>query len=317
MMLILVVSGMMRYFQPFSIATTGYHILSAIAVLFLTLTHLTHHFKSLLRHVRKIIRSPLKLGVSLFLIVMVLISAGRYMGPAAWLMNYSYEGRHKQDIFRAHPRVVFETIESKTQVHRAADGVNLLIECELNKVEDVVFAIWAESNGDMIEPLYISPAMAYSKTISFGQDSVERKKLLPIFFDAYQRMKQRLNDEGEDVDGVSAATISGSFSLDSLFESRLKQFSIMVEVNQIGDENDNFKSQSSAQISEMSSGVGVPSLLYQSNVDLYEDVVYYLMERLGRSENHAETVSIVYDTEGMGSALQLVEKILIKVQKTE
>lgn len=316
-MLILVISGMMRYFSAFSLSATSFHVLSALGVLLLTLIHLSHHFKSLLRHVKKICRSPLMLGVSIGVIVLILVSAGRYIGPAAWLMSYSYESRHKQDIFRAHPKVVFETIESKTKVHRAADGVNLLIECELNEVKDVVFAIWAESNGDMIEPLYVSPALAYSKTIAFKQDIVQRKDLLPVFFDAYHRMKQRLSEDGEDVDGVSAATISGSFSLDSLFESRLKQFTVMLEINKIGDENDHFKTQASAQISQMPFGVGVPSLLYQSDVDLYEDVKYYLMERLGRSDARNETVSILYDTEGMGSALELVEKNLIRVQKTD
>lgn len=317
MMLILVVSGMMRYFFAFSISVTTFHVLSALVVVLLTVVHLVHHSKRLTQHVKKVLKSPLKLGLSLVLTILVVVSAYHKIGPAEWLLSSSYESRHKQDIFRAHPKVVFETIESKTKIHREADGVNLLIDCELNQVENVVFAIWAESNGEMIEPLYVSPTLAYSRTIDFHNHAIERKKLLPVFFDGYQRMKQRLSDEGEDIDGVSAATISGSFSLDSLFESRLKQFSIIVEVNQIGDNNDQFKNDASAQIKQMPAGVGVPSLLYQGDVDLYEDIKYYLMERLGRSEHQAETVSILYDTEGMGKALQLVEKILIKVQKLD
>ena len=315
MMIVLFVSGLMRYCFAFSISTTSFHLISAFFVVLITSIHLTHHGRVLIKHFFKIFKSPLKLFITLIISAFIIISVLKNIGPAKWLMDYSYESRLKEVIFRPHHQVTFQNIEHKTKIHRQADGVNLLINCELEKIENCVIAIWAESRGNIIEPLYLSSSIAYSQSLEFKNTKINRRDLLPIFFDGYARMKDQLKDDGENVDGVSTATIMDSFNLDSLFESRLKQFTLMVEVNEIGDKNENFSNHENALITRMPYGVGVPSLLYQADIDLYEDKKYYLMERLGRSDLENGQIVIIYDTEGMTTALGLVEKILIKIIK--
>jgi len=313
-MLALVASGLHRYFFSFSLTATSIHLLSAALVLLITGIHLYQHHRALWKHVLKITSNKWQLFFCISSIVTLSILTYYSVGPVEWLMNASYESRHRVDIFRTHKETVFQELHRQVKINRSASGVNILINCELNQADRVVLALWAESNGDMIEPLYLSPMVAYSNKTRFKGVEMDRKNLLPVFFDAYSRMKKRLNSSEEEVDGVSSATITGSFSLDSLFESQLKQFTVILEVNVVADENESFSSDKSALISTMPVGVGVPSLLYQSDIDLYEDKKYYLMERLGRSDLSTETPSIIYDIGGMGQALKIIEKVMIEVE---
>ncbi len=316
-MLALVLSGLHRYLFAFSLTATLFHLVSALLVIAFTGVHLYQHWKPLVFHFKKILTSFKRSSIVLFILGLIFIPILTKSKDSHWIQAGSYEERKKAIIFRPHHQVSVQEIDHEVKVNRKADGVNLKVECDLNDVENICLAIWAESNGEMIEPLYLSPRLAYSKEIVFEEDDLKREELLPIFFDGLSKMKKRLSPELDEVDGVSAATIVGSFNLDSLFESRLKQFSILVEVNILGDENDSFSHLGSSQITQMPKGVGVPSFLLQSDIDLYEDKKYYLMEHIGRSELGDEVPSLIYDMEGLSEAQSVIEKVLIQVKNRD
>ena len=313
-MLALVLSGLHRYLFAFSLTATLFHLVSALLVMAFTGIHLYQHWKPLVFHFKKILTSFKRSSIVILILGVIFIPILSKSENAHWIQFGSYEHRNKTIIFRPHNQVTVQEIGHEVKVNRKADGVNLKVECDLNDVKNICLAIWAESNGEMIEPLYLSPRLAYSKEIEFEEDNLKREEVLPIFFDGLSKMKERLNPDSDEVDGVSVATIVGSFNLDSLFESRLKQFSILVEVNILGDENDSFSSSDSSQITQMPKGIGAPSFLLQSDIDLYEDRTYYLMEYIGRSEIGEEEPSLVFDMQGLEEVKKAVEKVLIQVK---
>ena len=103
-------------------------------------------------------------------------------------------------------------------------------------------------------------------------------------------------------DATTGATASHQFSLDQyLTTGKENKFVVCVEVNAPADPN---QAWTDAQL-------GQPSLLYTALVDVDADVRYAILELTAHGGEAIESGTLNYDFEGIGSARQLIDLLLL------
>lgn len=310
--LTLMASGVLAYLQPFSLVTTRVHVVFGLLTALLVALHLISrmpYFAS------KLVIEKSRRMIAAIAITWVALLAIAWWGtwPAKPLMAASYESRHKLEIVRQSPLAGMVSPDNNTRLVARQPGadadtaISLLVRFSDSKQAPPAIAVWAEtSTGSMIETLYLDPKLAFSEQVEWHGIQTQRHQLLPIWRHKYT-LVSGVDPLGE-VDAFTAATPSHAFTLDQYLKSGKEgNFVICVEVNAVGDANATFPDPS----------IGQPSLLYTAYVEPNGESAYRLLELTAHGGGAANSGTLKYDFDGIDSAKQLVDLLLLHVQRID
>jgi hypothetical protein len=343
----LLISGLLRYLAPFSLVTTRVHVVFGLGVAVLVALHLierTKYFKQILGGAKRrgdgnntkrpSRRVPVKMlsGV-VGLWALLLVAALWDYPPASSIIALSYEARQRSAIFRPDPKSVYKPIDEGMRLKRAtASEASLLMEIEWGKAMDATFArakgpgagarpqiaIWAESkNGSLIETLFVSEHAAFREQLQWAGQPMRRGDVLPVWRHRYT-LKTGVKPDGERA-AYSGATPEHSFSLHQNLKIDGKPFYLYLEVNAPNDANRFFNSRHAPDhAGHTKPGIGQPSVIYGAYIEPDKPKQYLLLDLVGHggSTNRMDG-NIHYDLSNLTSAKRVIEKILVKVKRSQ
>jgi hypothetical protein len=300
--LTLAASGLLAFFQPFSLNVTRVHIVFG----FLTFILVGFHLFKKLNYFKKQAKNNAKAWAWTTLVWGACTYAALYNSfPVQQVMSQSYEAKHRKEIIRPAPVVAALLEEQQLMVSRqpkegkdTALSVHLALNPE-TKGEPAI-AIWAETKaGSMIETLYISPELAYSDLPTWSDQATPRHKILPVWRHRYTTLSG-VDPEGK-IDAASGATENHSFSLDTYLNVDADAYVIFCEINMPQDPNADWDDKK----------LGQPSVLYSAYVEHREGRKYQLLELTGHGGAADKSGQIHYDMSNITSAKQLIDIVLI------
>jgi hypothetical protein len=308
----LVISGVLRFIEPFSLVTTRIHIVFGLVTLVLVGCHLAgrlRYFKRFLDPHGKQRIGIVKLASICFIWGALFWFALKGGAPTQDLLNLSYESRNRKAIVRSSPLAGSQPISGHTRVIARDAGeegdvaVSLTLQLDKSLDQSPAVAVWAEtSSGSMIETLYLDESLAFTEEPVWGGQATSRHRILPIWRHRYT-LVSGVNPKGE-VDAVSGATDSHRFTLDEyLVLGEDKSFVICVEVNLPGDPNETYTD----------THLGQPSVLYTAYIEPDQKQRYVLLELTGHGGGAEKGGAIHYDMENVTSALDYVDLLLASV----
>ncbi len=307
----LAVTGMMAFYQPFSLVTTRVHIVSGAATFVLVGLHLV----SRMAYFRTQLSFRIKSGISRLSLLLVFTGWGLLLAmavqgwaPVRTLVNQGYEANYHAAIVRASSLSGFRNLPHNRLVvarmpgEKADAAVSLFVGFDEKLKRLPAVAVWAETSaGTMIETLYLDPQLAFSEQPEWGGKPTPRNRILPIWRHRYTAVSG-VDPEGR-IDAMTGATGSHDFSLDNyLILGEEKEFVLCVEINQPNDANEHFSD----------SHIGQPSLLYTAYIELDSPQPYALLELTGHSGGAEQSGAIQYDLEQFTTATELVDLLLAK-----
>jgi hypothetical protein len=313
--LTLAATGVMAFVRPFSLVSTRVHIVFGLVSLVLVGLHLASrvgYFRSQIRASvaqRAGIRRPVLLGIAGGWLLLLVIAL-RGWEPSQLLIDQSYEARRRAEIVRTSSLVGFQDPRTHRRLIARAPGgradvaLSLTIRFGEGFAVPPSAAVWAETTtGAMIETLYLDESLAFSDTPMWGGKRTPRHHILPLWRHRYT-LVSGIDPTGE-VDAFSAATPTHSFTLDDYLElGEDRSFVLCVEVNAPGDLNQQFPDPH----------VGQPSLLYTAYLELDSDQPYALLELTGHGGGARDSGAIHYDFDGITTAKNLIDLLLVKIE---
>lgn len=338
----LVVTGILRFIFPFSLVTTQVHIIFGFGVLVLIGLHLASrvkYFSAVINSAndnksrRQIVTNKTLFGV-LGLWVILLGTSIWGLPPASQIIDLSYESRHTATIFRTDPKTVYEPVNNGLRVKRATDSdASLLVNVdwgdefpkEFSGTRDPLtgsppqIAIWAESTtGSLIETLFISEELAFSENLEWAGHKQRRVDILPIWRNRIT-LTTGITPEGEQAEYFSGATPEHSFSVHTYLRTDSSPFYLYLEINVPDNSNDYYnKNREPGESGYTGPGIGQPSVLYGVRINPTEERQWRLLQLIGHGGSGGTSDgSINYDTENLSTAKEVIEKVLIRVQRSE
>jgi len=290
----LVITGVLRFTQPFSIAVTRVHMLCGFAITVL----IGFHIIGRLRQMKSMVKS--RDGLNYTPVILSLVLCGIYWSAAwfAWpvakqVVDLSYESRHKSEIFRQRDNVVGNTAEDSVHTFKLAtekSSIDVTIDwTELGATANKSVAIWVETkSGSMIETLFISESLRFSEDAAWEDEQVKRGEILPVWRNRYTAICG-IGPDGI-YDAISGPTKNHQFDLENNLAAQ-DAFAVYVEINAANDDQ--------------------PSVLYVALIDPESSNPYTLLSLLGTGEGAFKSGSINYDLSELTSSRNLVEKILV------
>ncbi len=308
--LILAVSGILSFFEPFKLLTTRIHIVFGFTVVVLVLIHVADR----LRYFRRSALSRRNRGLpSTQLITAVVVSSVLLVAaignwwPVRQFINLGHEAKNKAAILRSDQHTAFKPVKDGAVLkHAPGEDVQVRLEIEwgstmkeTNAVPEIV--VWAENTtGMMIKTFFVSEASAYSEAVKFGDNEVRRADILPVWRHRYTLLSG-VDPDGQ-LDGASAATPEHSFSIDDYLRADSSPFYIYLEVNLPDDPNETFPD-------------GQPSAIYGAYIETEQQKTYHLLPLVARGSTGGSGPkgAMYYDLDELSTTKEIIEKILVKV----
>ncbi|MEM7381460.1 MAG: DUF4405 domain-containing protein [Bacteroidota bacterium] len=330
---IVAISGILSFVFDYKRGIAATHTLFGFLFLIGAVFHIKTNWKGLRSYLVKKGPDPyfVLLG-SLFLIFLALTATGSK--PVSAIMDFGTRLRAGQE----------RQVESNsyTAIAKNTDSINQL---EIELVAGAHYwhpqmAIWLESlEGEYLSSLYVTHATAKG-TFSGGRTKENFKSFdakpggskeyrrvdaLPVW--SHKRGVQQVDGlyapstEHPLVDGISGATVSGSFRLKSSFGEYADKLRLRLEINVAFDDNKYYSEYDFPEDEVFHNGtgqLGQPSVVYESLIHLGDDnKTYYLMDLIGHGHHSAQTGSIYADIERLTTAKNIVERILVKVYRKD
>ncbi len=295
--LVLLGTGVLRFFIPFSIELSRLHIFAGAATGILILVHIVERLRLL-----KLKFKP-RTGDKSWMIpaVTLLLCIGFWL--AAWfgtpgvshLMNLSYEQRNHAAIFRLQDNIASKENGSFLRtVKLSSTGASADIELLWNQnPKGSAVAIWAETKaGSIIETLYLTGSMKYSESHDWEGSTARRGEILPVWRHRYTAVCGV--DPFGDADLISQPTVNHQWLLDQKLDEAKEGFVIYVEINLPGD--------------------NAPSLIYAANIEPETQNPYTLLNLLGHSGGSQKDGELNYNLDELPKQPNIVERILVKTR---
>ncbi|WDE97316.1 DUF4405 domain-containing protein [Lentisphaera profundi] len=283
--LVMVISGLMAYFRPFSLKTTGLHSLMGFFFILLIYLHVKHNFKGLKKSFQGK-NLALTFGITALLTslfiwqpkpVQAILGLSNNLGAAQDRFAMNDNGM----IYHYTPTPKFKL---KLEV-RAGKGYQTQAPPEM--------AIWLQNQSSY----HIKTLHSTQKTEELPYWSWKVKE--------YEKAKKEADENDGEVLAVSGATPNSSFDArDYILPERNKEaFYLVIEVNQPGDGNKSYKDQ--------------PSLIYKVEIDNKYPTAFQVLELMGYSkyDEQEERWEAYYPDETITSALKLIDSALLTIER--
>ena len=274
---VIVISGLMAFFFPFSIKTTGLHALMGFLFIILIISHVTNNFKGFKRSFSKktFILTLLFTGTLTVLFiwqpapVKKVLGLSNNLGAAQDMFEMKEDGM----IYRYSPA---ENYKLKLEVRAGSEYKN-------EKPPEL--AIWLENQSRYhIKTLHTTKAKDQLPYWAWKVEEYEKAK------------KESETEKPEDVDAVTSATPNSSFDpRDYILPERNKEpFFLVIEVNLKGDKNKFFEDQ--------------PSIIYRVEIDNKFPKAFQVLDIVGYSNYDEEEKSweAYFPDEKLTTCLKLI-----------
>lgn len=322
----LAISGTVMYFYSFQKSVVSIHTLFALLFLVGIGFHLFNNLKPLKNYLSgRRIEHLAKYNSLIIFLVFTLIALGSYFDIIGFngLYNWGNEFRNNQ-LGKKESSFDYEVISLENSTFKAE------IRIEVKKgasFQYPLFAIWMEDSAhNYIETLYISRVIA-SGVYDYGVEvdgewkpsSKRRPEALPFW--SHKRNIQAEDGyyipmvKAPDLDGVSGATPTNSFIVESGISENLKSFRILLEVNQSYDWNEYFheKKYPDDSIYSGSGQVGQPSLIYTTEfIQTGNKEKYFMMTLLGHGHHSGKNGELYSDLSPITTAKEIIDRIIVE-----
>ena len=307
-LLTVVISGLYGFVFPFNKTSVTVHVFFALLMMMAVGLHLYERRKSLLKFIDLGQGRKYKLPALGLLITLIAVSL-LALPPASSLMELSYENRHRDSIFRANEDVVSQEVDGQYTIFKQTKEIKSFLEVLVHKQSDEIYlAVWAEDDfGNMIEPLFVSDSLKYTEK--------NRQLYLPVWS---HRLKKK-QENFDNIDGISSATIRSSFKLNGIIKNRKNGFHLKVEVNVANDENEFYHPGSDNFLLQSPEGVGQPSVIYATFIDLQDNHLdsWHLLKFEGKSDVEDLAGDIIPDSFGLTTSLKIINRALLHIDFTK
>ncbi|WP_338731195.1 DUF4405 domain-containing protein [Mangrovimonas cancribranchiae] len=329
-LLVLLASGLLMYFNPFSKIVASIHTVFGFLFIFAMAFHIINNKKPLYNYLSGKRKSSLqKLQSPLIIVVTTVIVTALCLNLPIFnkVYNFGNELRNKQ-LGKVENQLDYQIINLNNEQN------GLQFEIELKKGDAFqypLFAIWLEDSiGNYLETLYISRVIS-SSSYDYGnkvngtwEAAIKRRpEALPYWshkrgIKAADGLYVPLNN-AQDIDAVSGATPTGNFiiQLNSKLE-KLNNYKVMLEVNQSYDWN-TYYSEDRFPEDKIYSGtgqVGQPSLIYASYVH-DEDIKtkpYHFMTLVGHGHHSGKNGKLYTDLSNITTAKNIADRIILNIK---
>ena len=287
--LVMSVTGALSFFRPFSIKIVGLHALMGFIFMAFIVVHILNNSRQL--------RGYLKSSkIWLIIVVIVGLSALFFYQPAPVKAVLGLS----QNLGPALDR--FEVKEDGMVYQYApSDNYRMTLTVKTGSNFDPedppTIAIWLENHGGY-----------HIKTLRDSDGAGEELPYWAFKKRGWQKAKEEADNEDE-VDAVSSPTPNGSFDpADYILPAdpgTSTPYKLLIEINQKDDANREYEDQ--------------PSLVYSVEIDNLGPVTFQLLDLVGypkrEDEDGKEIWSLYFVDEGFGSALELVDSALLRIDR--
>ena len=285
---VIVTSGLMAFFLPFSIRTTGLHALMGFLFIGLIGLHISNNIKGFKKSFKQRNFIIAILSTSLITILFVwqpkpikkILGLSNNLGAALERFEMKEDGM----LFHYTPA---ENYKLKLEIRAGEEYIN-------SKTPEI--AIWLENKSSY-----------HIKTLHTSED----RKQLPYWVwkvEEYEKAKQEADqkkDSKEDIDAISSATPNSSFDpKDYILPERNKEpFYLLIEVNQPDDSNKYSKDQA--------------SIIYKVEIDNQNPKAFQVLDLVGYSKYDLEekTWDAYFPDETLTTALKLIDSALLTIER--
>lgn len=287
--LVMSATGSLAFFRPFSIKVVGLHALMGFVFMAFIMVHILNNSRQL----RGYLKSP---KIWLIIAVIVGLSALFFYQPAPVKVVLGLS----QNLGPALDR--FE-VKEDGMVYQYAPSDDYRMELTVKNGSNFELegppkiAIWLENQGDyhiktLLGPDEISDDLPYW--------SFKRK--------GWEKAKEEAQKDDK-IDAVSTPTPNGSFDpADYILPAdpdTSTPYKLLIEINQTGDAHGDYVDQ--------------PSLVYSVEIDNLSPVTFQILDLVGypkrEDENGEEAWGLYFVDESFGSALQLVDSALLRIDR--
>ena len=287
--LVMSATGSLAFFRPFSIKVVGLHALMGFVFMAFIMVHILNNSRQL----RGYLKSP---KIWLIIAVIVGLSALFFYQPAPVKVVLGLS----QNLGPALDR--FE-VKEDGMVYQYAPSDDYRMELTVKNGSNFdlegppKIAIWLENQGDyhiktLLGPDEISDDLPYW--------SFKRK--------GWEKAKEEAQKDDK-IDAVSTPTPNGSFDpADYILPAdpdTSTPYKLLIEINQTGDAHEDYVDQ--------------PSLVYSVEIDNLSPVTFQILDLVGypkrEDENGEEAWGLYFVDESFGSALQLVDSALLRIDR--
>ncbi len=287
--LVMSATGSLAFFRPFSIKVVGLHALMGFVFMAFIMVHILNNSRQL----RGYLKSP---KIWLIIAVIVGLSALFFYQPAPVKVVLGLS----QNLGPALDR--FE-VKEDGMVYQYAPSDDYRMELTVKNGSNFdlegppKIAIWLENQGDyhiktLLGPDEISDDLPYW--------SFKRK--------GWEKAKEEAQKDDK-IDAVSTPTPNGSFDpADYILPAdpdTSTPYKLLIEINQTGDAHGDYVDQ--------------PSLVYSVEIDNLSPVTFQILDLVGypkrEDENGEEAWGLYFVDESFGSALQLVDSALLRIDR--
>ncbi|MDD7985291.1 DUF4405 domain-containing protein [Lentisphaera marina] len=283
--LVLVISGLLAYFRPFSIKTTGLHSLMGFFFILLIYLHVKHNFKGLKKsfHPKNLL---LTLSITASLTVLFIWQPK----PVQSVLGLSNNLGAAQDRFVMNDQGM---IYHYTPTPKFKLKLDLRAGKGYQTQKPPQMAIWLQNQS-----------YYHIKTLH----STQNTDGLPFWtwkVEEYEKAKKEAEENDGELLSVSGATPNSSFDpRDYILPERNEEpFYLVIEVNQPGDGNESYKDQ--------------PSLIYRVEIDNKYPTAFQVFELMGYSKYDEldESWQAYYPDGSITTALKLIDSALLTIER--
>lgn len=329
--LVLCGTGVLMYLKPYYKITASIHTVFGLLFSVLAVFHIINNIKSLKMYSINSKKTFLSTRLIGLLSLAGVLFIGLLFNISGFNKIYDFGNEYRNSLQGK------ETLEDGTQSITVKKEINeVSVEIDVEKGDAFRYAmmvIWIEdTDGNYIESLFVPKSIATSVYFNGKPDKngiwksavVRRPESLSYW--AHKRGIKASDGlyiplgKAYDIDAVSGATPTDDFIINSKAKvGKLKQFKILMEVNQSFNWNEHYSKDRfpNDSIYSGSGRVGQPAIVYAVDVDLdkIKTSKNYLFEPIGHSHHSGKTGELFPDMSNITTALDIIDRGIVKVIK--
>jgi len=285
---VIVISGLLAFFMPFSILVTGLHSLMGFVFIGLVFLHVKQNFKGMKKSVKS------RYAITSFIVIALLTALFTWQpAPIRAILGLSNNLGAALDRFE---------MKDDGMVYHYSPAENYKLKLEVkaganyDKKSPPEIAIWLENqSGYHIKSLYASKSKAELPYWAWKVEEYEKAKA--------ESKNQAENDE--ELDAISGATPNSSFDPKDyiLPERNSEAFYLLIEVNQKKDKNKFYPDQ--------------PSIIYKVEIDNKFPKAFQVFDVIGYSkfDPNEKTWNAYYPDGTLTTSLKLIDSALLTINR--
>lgn len=325
----LLASGLLSFVLPYGPVISGVHTWFGLGFILLIGFHLSNNLRPLLSYMKARLGRT-QIGLALTVSAVLLVGVTLALPPFSSLLELGYQLRNTRAVAQGSYQTIFTNVgkeglplqlELRAGQHYQSPPQPLFLGLSYRSTPQLVF--WLEDEqGNYLQTLYVTKKISHSEfrlTDIRNTELQRRPEALPVW--SHKRgvkeadglvVPQRNN---QDLDGVTAATPVGHYDVRTVASSLPRRFRVLMEINRSYDFNAFYTKDRYPDdpVYSGSGSSGQPSIVYAADVNLQSRKQTLLMSPVGHGHYSGANGELYADMEGIDTALELVERIVVTV----